>query len=478
MVVYSGSSSDGSPFYSSTKRRARYIESIPSYICDTTSQVLLFILPSFFAQRYTKLPTKSLEPSRTAYLNGLRGIFALIVFIENFSSPWHKGIHYGYGHGSNQSWLQLPIIRALYAGPSVAIFFAVSGYVNSHRHLIIIRNRAFDRLGTSLTLSVFRRGPRLFLPSLVSSLYVAAAAQFGLLGLPAEAMSGFTPVPTVIFNSWSLQIQDWARFLREELTNTWDWSNQKSTYDSNLWTIPVQFRAATIIFVVLLGTSRLSPGMRKYSMVLLFVYWMLQGHWEVAAFLGGMFRAERDVEESGASNIQLDQGTTPKPNTKSIKRYLANCYWLSCLLASLYLGSFPQLSAETTPGYIWLSVLSTNDNAWKTYSALLLLYTLSHSASIQQILNLPFIQYLGEISYAIYLVQGPVLHTFGYRLAPFVWSYIGNGTNLQSHASLIIAFLALIPIVVCIADVFRRVVEKPCIEFTSWFERAFFVRDR
>ena len=78
--------------------------------------LVLFLLPSYITRHFINSAlsarTEKALPA-TAFLDGLKGIFALIVFIEHFSLPWQKGIYHGYGEGTNWSLLQLPIIRAL-----------------------------------------------------------------------------------------------------------------------------------------------------------------------------------------------------------------------------------------------------------------------------------------------------------------------------------------------------------------------------
>ncbi|KAH8601694.1 acyltransferase 3 [Bisporella sp. PMI_857] len=445
-----------------------------SFRHDGSLRLQQFLLPRYYAHNYSRFPKKDAKLSATAYLDGLRGVFACLVFVENFSRPWQKGLYHAYGERDNHVWLQLPIIRAVHSGPSVAVFFLISGYVISYKPLLLIRNRSYENLGNILTTSVFRRGPRLFLPALVSSLYIAITTQLGLLRIPSKDMTGHKPQGLSVFSSFGDQMEEYARFARDELTNVWNWQQRKTTYDSSLWTIPVQFRASIAIFVILLGTSRLQSSVRKYFLVLLFVYWMLHGQWEVSTFLGGMFLAERDIEQIASLSLGHHDGIYEK--RRGGVTYLRKCFLLFCLLVALHLGSFPQVSAEKAPGFMWLAQLSENDNNWKAYSALLLIYTLGRSPSLQKLFLTSFAQYLGKISFSIYLVHGPMLQTFGYALVPYAWKYTGKSTAAQYQSGFALAFLVMAPLVIYVADLFRRVVERPCLCLVWWFEKHYFVR--
>jgi len=456
------------------QRRSCNTGSVIQCLHDHARHLLLFLLPSFISRQYAHIPKEPPRLSETSFLNGIRGIFACAVFIENFSQPWQYGVDHKYGEGNDRRWIHIPIIRSFYAGPSVTVFFAISGYVISYKFLLHVKNQSHEKLGINISSSIFKRGPRLFIPPLLSSFYVAIATQFGLLKIPDVNTTKCTPRLPRTFNSLSEQIEDFSRFAREDLTNIWNWEKRESSYDANLWTVPIQFRSSMAIFIILLGTAQLRPAFRKYFVVLLFVYWMLEGRWEFATFLGGMFLAERDIERfvkiyRNANHGALGNGSSP------IKIFFRNALSALCLLVALYLGSFPQTSAGDTPGFMTLSRISPNHEIWKTYSALLLLYTIGRSPPLHKICLLPTTQYLGKISYAIYLVHGPILLTFGYSLVPYVWRYTGNDTYLKYDGGLGLAFIAVMIAVVFVADLWRRVVEVPCGRLVEWFQTNLFV---
>ncbi|KAG9241202.1 hypothetical protein BJ878DRAFT_483167 [Calycina marina] len=205
-------------------------------------ELLLLILSSFFTQQHRIAPVKTSKLSDTSYLNELKGICICSILLESFA----------------RLCIELSgLAQAALDHPEVAIREAA---------------------GVALVDSVFKRGPRILLPALVSSLYIAVAAQINMSRIPKwEAMVWSSQGPPV-HASMSGQIEDYARLAREKLTNVWSWERNASSYDANLWTLPTIFRASLSTCAIFFGTATLRPSFRKYIIIILYVYWILQGY--------------------------------------------------------------------------------------------------------------------------------------------------------------------------------------------------------
>ncbi|KAK1982244.1 hypothetical protein LZ30DRAFT_54541 [Colletotrichum cereale] len=94
-------------------------------------RAIMFMLPSFVAHALGHVDEDAPIPvvTTTSYLNGLRGLAAVIVSISHSTDdyPW---VRQGWGQTpEDYSFVQLPFIRTLYAGFfTVSLFFVISGF--------------------------------------------------------------------------------------------------------------------------------------------------------------------------------------------------------------------------------------------------------------------------------------------------------------------------------------------------------------
>lgn len=137
-------------------------------------------LPAWLTQRTnsdTNPNTNSNEKQRqrtrpTAYLDGLRGFAALVVYWGHHELWAHEGAGVGkafelaYGYDNKYYFACLPGVRTIFAGGhfAVSVFFVLSGYVLSMKPLGCIQDGDYAELGKNLSSAVFRRWFRLYIP--------------------------------------------------------------------------------------------------------------------------------------------------------------------------------------------------------------------------------------------------------------------------------------------------------------------------
>ena len=156
-------------------------------------RLLLFFLPSFITNSWSGKKTRTSKLPPTAYLNGLRGIAAFCVWCQHFLTDYYQGEPlWGYSSRPEDIWVtQLPFIRLIYSGSfMVAIFFILSGFVLSHKPLQYVRSHEDSALLNNLASSVFRRGPRLFLPIIPPLVFAAFCVHLGVYGVSQQPFSG------------------------------------------------------------------------------------------------------------------------------------------------------------------------------------------------------------------------------------------------------------------------------------------------
>ncbi|KAM7209176.1 Acyltransferase family domain containing protein [Naviculisporaceae sp. PSN 640] len=485
--------------------------------CSLRSSILrifIFLLPSFIQSRFIKHTSSHNhnhnrspnnhdpnEPQKrrlhpTSYLDGMRGLAALFVFFcHYFYTCFVIAQSYGYGD-SNYHVLKLPIIRLFYQGPPmVSVFFVISGYALSLKPLKLIRSRSYENLCATISSLIFRRGFRLFLPPVISTLMIMVLLRVGAYEWTREFayddkyMRNIQEIHYERANTTAEQLVDWGKEMFR-FVHIWDWDAYEGStaIDVHLWTIPVEFRASMMVFLTLLGTARLKTAWRFAWVGLVGMFCFRSGRWEVLLFYGGMVLAEVDLirgahsDHSGQEVQKTILPPLPKtaPISKAPSKRTSKIFWALLSILSLYLMSQPDQGGASTPGWIfltslipsfWQPPLQDPYRYYQSIGAFLIVLCVSRSTSWQAFFNSAPIQYLGKISYAMYLMHGPVLHTLGYAIERFVWTRItGVETDMAYVGGFVLASLAVVPLVIWVSDVFWRGVDEPVVRFGKWLE--------
>ncbi|KAK0643135.1 acyltransferase [Cercophora newfieldiana] len=441
---------------------SRFPPSLPRRLRAVLLRTALFLLPSFLH------PSASYHPAKlhaTAYLDGIRGVAALVVFICHLSyTCFVIAPGYGYQDG-HYHVLALPFVRLLYSGPPmVCLFFVVSGFALSLKPLRLIRARSAGEFSTTLSSLIFRRGIRLFLPCVVSTLMIVMLLRVGAYEWNREFAYDETFARNVQeihyerFDTAGEQLADWG-WAMWKFVHVWDWDEYggSTAMDVHLWTIPVEFRASMVVFLVLMGLARARVGVRVGAVMGLGVFAYLSARWEVMLFCCGVVLAER--EAAGGCRGKKGMGAV----------------WGAVSVVGMYLLSQPDVGGEETPGWVWLSEAipekweENKHRHWQAFGAMVFVWAVGRSSGWQRVFNSAVVQYFGRISYAIYLMHGPVMHTLGYTIEKWVWSITGT-EGAAYYWGFALACLLVVPTVVWVSDVFWRAVDAPVVKFSKWVE--------
>lgn len=385
----------------------------------------------------------------TAYLDGLRGIAALVVFTFHTLWAYCGFVEYGYGDGpKNHHFLQLPFIRLIHAGHAmVPIFFVVGGYVMALKPLRRIRANEVKGLHFQIAGSVFRKTMRLYIPAIVTTFVSMLTLRLGLW----EYQRHFIMNPR-LFNypdkhpprapTLAAELSRWAG-ATADLGRIFSYVNDGfvlpwfNPYDPHLWTLPFEMRSTLAVAAALLAISRCRRAALRMALIFAAVVFSCYlDRWECALFLSGTLLA--DFELSFLHDDDPYAALSPKPSPPPTTT-LAVVLFL--FLPALHLLSTPNLRiAHTHPfGYAFLAThlvppsITDPKRFLHGLGAVLLLASLllcpSPSPSSPSLLRRPFTTRLataaGKRSYSLYLVHGPVLHVVGYGVAGRVWAALG-----------------------------------------------------
>lgn len=229
------------------------------------------------------------------------------------------------------------------------------------------------------------------------------------------------------------------------------------------------------LFMTIIGVARLRTSVRFVVMFVVMAFTYRNQRWELLLFYFGMLLAEYDLIRGS----HVHQPALPLSEIGCHKTNLTNKFggttWAAFSVMALYLMSQPDFRGRETPGWIWLHRLIPSwwedepFRYWQSVGSVLFVFCVGHMPSWQRFFNTPLVAYFGKISFALYLMHGPVMHTAGYTIERWAYSITGvEGASFDAGFAL--GACGCIPAVVWAADVFWRLVDAPTVKFSRWLE--------
>ncbi|KAI0100081.1 hypothetical protein GGR51DRAFT_564493 [Nemania sp. FL0031] len=385
---------------------------------------LLFLLPFCIARPLGLTERRLPKTMSTTYLNGIRGLACWIVFNEHMVMDKYRDIVFKpYGAVDNghkfEHFIQLPFVRALIAGKGmVCVFFVLSGFVLSYSSLRKIndpgrsnkqeRTGSRDDLLTSVSSMTLRRAIRLFGPMLALAFITAFVTYY----IPWGIIDRKAPNIFVhLYKFWLSAVT---------VMDPYHWARLKPLprHFEQAWTLGVEYRLSLAMFLMIATTATLSTVGRKTVIVFVGAWSVYcNRRWDIACAMGGMMLAE------------LRFAPLSDDISRLLNRPLRLSKWLTiipavfCVLFGTLLCSWPEAMPDSAQPYrsLWeLTPSNWRPDAnhgspepvggwvwwWGTIGAFLMLWGLEQLPLLQKALSISSLKYLGEISYAYYLLQG------------------------------------------------------------------------
>jgi peptidoglycan/LPS O-acetylase OafA/YrhL len=241
-----------------------------------------------------------------------------------------------------------------------------------------------------------------------------------------------------------------------------------------------------LVFVTVLGIARTRTWVKVSVLVGLILWCHRAARWEPATFLSGTLLAEMSFIKAAYMETRETRSSPffgekeSRSEGLSAFLYLApRLFWSFLFIFGLYIGSHPQIGAATTPGYrtlisiipfpyfsngIYIGVF------YLAIGAVMIMFALENAPFLQRIFTTSIAQYLGDISFSLYMLHGLVEFTLGQRLIPKFMETTGGWDNgqLGFGGAMVLAGLILAPITLWISDVFSRNVDEKCVHFARW----------
>ncbi|KAJ5747902.1 uncharacterized protein N7511_009598 [Penicillium nucicola] len=385
--------------------------------------------------------TQSPITNRIKWIDGLRGIAAFVVafnhyFCSEFPMPFRT-----YGTEppeENQRLIQLPPIKFLWSMKAmVLLFMVISGY-SASRSLLETRDNRPEQLTDRLRSSICRRPFRLLLPVLAIAVPSQVAFYCDL----------FKGALTEDFTAW---VQPWTSpwhhvlyvcaYMADNLEIVqlqWNLGVNAQT-----WTIPLDLRGSYVVYFMIFVQAAWSPYVRVYSLGMTVLYFLRYGRWDIFCFLAGLGLAEINTIHDRTGDYRRFLG-----GSVSFVLRLALGVYLFCLSgeADTYpadYGFLGSIQPTVWSRWGWVEARQT----WNAIGAVLLFSVCMQSSRTQRFLSLRLFQYLGRLSFPIYLCHVLVYQVIRRPLRDHVWwllekrEYPGNSKAAESFDSLLIALV-------------------------------------
>ncbi|CZR67270.1 uncharacterized protein PAC_17169 [Phialocephala subalpina] len=433
-------------FFDHTPRTWRGIFSLCLWVLSSLAQGLVALLPSFITILWPwqkREEAKRISP--TAYLNGVRGIAAYSVFWQHFLTIFYQGDRlFAWHHRLQDTWIiQLPIISLLHSGMfPVTTFFILSGFVLSYRPLQHVRSRNYEAVLKNLSSSVFRRGLRLFLPVIPPLLCIAIAVHYNYDGHGGQ--------PT-LYADLKIAFWQFERLVSFFDTNLYFPGPDPALCKYTASGVPRIDNGVHLRIGPLAGKDLDTNGYTGLSMLVRPIPWRLGDlavpHWRD---FGGNATYTRGLEFEVHSCR-----SSPRSETSET---LAICNHAPgyATIASFAPASFQY--SDHVRAIFWCSVGST-----------LLILSLENFSPLQYPFATRFVQYLGNISFSVYILHIPFIHTIGVSIT-YDWIHWAERHGWDSSWGWIIGGFVITPWLFWIADVQWRLVDEGAVKLARWVE--------
>ncbi|KAH7138475.1 acyltransferase family-domain-containing protein [Dendryphion nanum] len=438
-------------------------------------RTLQLLIPSFLMSNSHQQDQHKQRP--TDFLDGMRGYAAYIVAVYHYSTEAYLNMEIGYGgnNGVNDYWItQLPFIRLFISGRfCVHVFFVISGFSISLKSLKLVRSGSYSGLAEAMASAIFRRAGRLYLPCLpilviTMILGHVGAGNFVFRGGFPRALYNVPPrFDSFMEQVWHLitEVFKWADPFREK--------KYFIRYSTQLWTIPWEFRSSLVSLLVVLGLAKVRSTMRIIIIAVMAIYCHMLARTAAALFLEGTILAELHLIRQD----WISQTGNLEPETKRQKAWNIGFFVLG-----LYFASYPSKEGGkamywSVYNYIAIDLFKLKEPApyelVTSIGAVLLVWVVSRSPTLQRPFTTRLAKYLGNISFALYLVHATILVWFGYANMNFFWWITGKDTTFTYALGHILTIVSQTVILVWVADIYWRFVDVPSVKLMRRLEEKY-----
>ncbi|MEI6887192.1 MAG: acyltransferase [bacterium] len=370
---------------------------------------------------------------RINYLDGLRGVGALIVYIHHFVSAFLPGIYF-------QDWtlihftLERSLARSplyfIFSGPMVVyVFFILSG--------IVLTKIAYEKISPdNLIYYLIKRYFRLSVP-VMASILLAFVLLIG--GYMFNSKAGIISESNNWLATFYNFVPDLGKALYQGSVGAIFWN--QVTYNPLLWTVYYEFLGSVIVmsFVALLKNRRILKTIIAVGAVLMF-----PGS-PITSFFIGMFIYEyKFILNKGISRVSKIA--------------------IACITYLLWDFSVNGFVTRTFSVKADISQYITDYQTilWIIVASGIIMLTIE-TRLIQRILNTKPIQFLGKISFSFYLIHLILICSVSSK----IFLLVNNLLPSRYLVTTVITFVITTILTIVVSWIFARLVDEKGIKLSN-----------
>lgn len=406
---------------------------------------------------------------RLEFLDGIRGVAALIVVFHHALIYFTLGLYSGQPQHSKFSWdiaLSGKSFLLFFAGNfAVSIFFVLSGFVLSH---------VFLKTRSGPVALVAKRYVRLTVPITAASLISWCLC---VIALAVPFLTPYVEIGPGFDGSLSHWLTALSFCLKEALVHATITGFSEGTYNGVLWSMQVEFIGSVSLIAIFSFAKRvtrsqtaalnLATGVASLFLLLEWQSNMALFAWGIVLYrlaaMGMEPRLWKEIIAIPVFVVGIYLGCMPESGSRD--EIMNKMLWTTGL-------SFDQLAEKTVlapilshfGAHLWVPFPFMPVTLYHCFGAVLLMGGVLLSGWLRRVFESRVCLFLGAISFGLYLTHGILKTVICQPVYEFV-VWLGFNTTVAMLA----AIAAFVPIALIVATLFTRLIEARSI---AWSEKT------
>ncbi|OJD16854.1 hypothetical protein AJ78_02998 [Emergomyces pasteurianus Ep9510] len=406
------------------------------------------------------------------WVDGLRGVASFVVVTGHICTTFVPFLHNPTAkEGAGPLFFQLPFFRLIVGGrAAVAIFFIITGFVNSLNPIKNARANNTSGALVNLARSTFTRTGRLVIPTAIATCIAWLLSQLNAFHMASRIdalwiRAGAHPPDASLREAFMKLIRALILF----------WHSGPGEYDGTHWTLVYFLQGSFRVYLALLAMMLLTP--RYWRLITIFLYswsWCIGDYIVGINIFAGLLLAQLQVDMGSRATSLL-----PKPVPSLI------------IIIGLFMCSYPQEHVEWA---YWSRTMRESmeqivpertdiNRYWVSVGTTTLMIGIFFSRNARKVLTHPVFNFLGRASFPVYLLHNTLMRTvlvwmaYGYAAATNPLSD-AQGNIIQLSRSGPFAFVFILPIfyaiLYAVAYAWVLYVDPLCAKVVDWMKNLMF----